>query len=341
MSSRNNTHLLINSFTIIIITSILSNNVVNSLGMIGGNLCNTNDGSVLIQEIAESKDATIFQGQDLISSGEDSFLVGSTRNGIRRGLLKFDIQQDDFPPDAQVECTEVRLHVFESDNESNKIPEITLHRVTSDWKTSGENRVIGTNGGTVKLGDVTWLYTDYPQSIWREKGGDFAENIIATKKDFGEVHSYGNTLQMARIVQDWIDLYGGTFPFNAGFMLVGEENVKGDKYVRYNGIENAPDLIPRLIVTYTSPSQGIEHRDYTGYISETPMSPSFNSRSGVVVDILIFIGGMAFCGLIFCFVTLLQKIKKKNQPSSPIETAPKTDLQFNKKETPIDIAEPA
>jgi len=124
-------------------------------------------------------------------------------------------------------------------------------------------------------------------------------------------------------------------------MLVGEENVKGDKYVRYNGIENAPDKIPRLIVTYTSPSQGIEHRDYTGYISEIPVSPSSNSRHGVVADILIFLGGIAFCGLIFFFVTLLRKKQKKNQPSPPIENASNTDLQFNKNETPIDIAEPA
>ena len=199
-----------------ILIAISQSIFVEALEMVGGNLCNTNDGNVLVQEIVQSKDATIFQGQGKISSGEDQFLVGTTRNGIRRGLLRFEFQSGDFPIDAKVECTEVRLHVVDQvgDSSSVPIPEITLHRITTAWETSGENRLTGVNGGTVLLGDVTWIYTNYPQSKWGEAGGDFADNIVATKSEVGSVHSYGNTLRMARIVQDWIDV--GASPFNAG-----------------------------------------------------------------------------------------------------------------------------
>ena len=85
------------------------------------------------------------------------------------------------------------------------------------------------------------------------------------------IHSFGNTLLMARIVQEWIDLESD--PFNAGFIIVDEDLTKGwEEYVKYSGAENAPDLIPRLVVTYTAPSQGKEHRDYTAYLPEVPQS---------------------------------------------------------------------
>ena len=191
--------------------------VVDAIESVGGNLCNTNDGAVLVQEIFESKDATIFQGQDKISSGEDLFMIGTTKNGIRRGLLAFAFKEDDFPPDAQVECTEIRLHVGQTDSNSDdsvQIPEIVLHRITTAWETSGSNILNGVNGGSVKNGDTTWAYTDYPTSTWKERGGDFSNTVVATKVEAGDIHSFGNTLQMARIVQEWIQV--GTNPFNAG-----------------------------------------------------------------------------------------------------------------------------
>lgn len=86
-------------------------------------------------------------------------------------------------------------------------------------------------------------------------------------------------------------------------MLVGEENASSDKHVHYNGIENAPDLIPRLIVTYTSPSQGKDHRDYTGYLPEGPSSSSQRQhnnkdRNEFLTNGLCFAGGIIFGGLV-------------------------------------------
>lgn len=169
---------------------------------------------MLVQEIVESRDATIFQGQDNIASGQDKFMVGTTRNGIRRGLIAFDFKNDDFPPDAKVECTEIRLHVAQKDASSVQVPEIKLHRITRSWYTSGSHRLTGVNGGTASDGDVTWGYANYAKSLWNKEGGDFDEKVVATKVDAGPIHLFGNTLGMTRLVQDWIKV--GVNPFNAG-----------------------------------------------------------------------------------------------------------------------------
>jgi hypothetical protein len=202
-------NLLLNLFTIIL---AFAGSVANALEMVGSNLCDTGDFGVLVQQIVKSRDATIFQGQDNIASGQDEFMVGTTKNGIRRGLLAFDFKVDDFPPDAKVECTEIRLYVSQN---NVPVPEIVLHRITKQWETSGSHRLNGVNGGAASTSDVTWGYANYPKTSWNQAGGDFDNKVVASKTETGPVHSWGNTLSMARLVQEWIEV-GDTAPFNAG-----------------------------------------------------------------------------------------------------------------------------
>lgn len=254
--------------------------IVDAIESIGGTICNTHDSKkTLSKEIVKSRDATIFQRQDEISSAKDLFMTGSTKNGLRRGLLAFDFGVDDFPYDAKVECAEIRLHVdstseYDGGAYDLGIGRSTLHQVTAAWTTSGENVLQGVNGGNVRTGDTTWSYAAYPDWMWDTKGGDYdVKKVVATREEGGNIHWFGGTLTMATIVQEWIDVRAN--PFNEGFMLIGEESVAGsgsESYVKYSGAENAPDLIPRLIVTYTSPSQGRKHREYSSYLPEVPHS---------------------------------------------------------------------
>ena len=119
-------------------------------------------------------------------------------------------------------------------------------------------------------------------------------------------------------------------------MLVGEENPSSEKFVHYDGIENAPGLIPRLIVTYTSPSQGKDHRDYTGYVSEAGPAPSSTcSDNNVVSDVLFFLGGVVFGGLVVSFMNYWRtKLQGKEKESEPGPTTPETDLQFTEQAVP-------
>lgn len=282
----------------------------DALEAVGGILCDTRDGAILVREITRSRDATLFQNQAEISSGKDEFMVGVTKNGIRRGLVAFDIDPDDFPNDALVECAEVRLHATEAtagrDGLGDRVGTSTMHRLTTAWKTSGSNVLHGVNGGNAKTGDSTWRYTNYPTAVWDDEGGDYnAERVVATRMVGSEdgIHSFGNTLLMARIAQEWIDLESD--PFNAGFIIVDEGVTKGrEEYVKYSGAENAPDLIPRLVVTYTAPSQGKEHRDYTAYLPEVPQNIASSmpvsaalSEEGTGVGILEFV--LVLVGAVF------------------------------------------
>jgi len=130
-----------------------------------------------------------------------------------------------------------------------------------------------------------------------------------------------------------------------GFMLVGEENDKSEKYVHYNGIENAPDLIPRLIVTYTSPSQGKEHREYTNYASEdgdsgpTVKSKNDNNNTAVYTDLLFFLAGTIFCGLVVISVICLRNRKEEPDPAIPNQSEEPDPAIPNKSATELDPAE--
>jgi hypothetical protein len=103
-------------------------------------------------------------------------------------------------------------------------------------------------------------------------------------------------------------------------MLVGEEQNKNEKYVHYNGIENAPDLIPRLIVTYTSPLQGKEHREYTDYVPEDGYGPVVKERENNALGyFLLFFGGTIFGGLVVYGMKWLQNRKRNKLEPDPIE----------------------
>ena len=110
----------------------------------------------------------------------------------------------------------------------------------------------------------------------------------------------------------------GTIP---GFIVIGEENSSNEKYVHYDGIENAPELIPRLIVTYTSPSQGKDHREYTAYASADGSGPSSTpnntNNNNVIADVLFFGGGSVFGGLVVAFMICLRKRKQKKFVPDP------------------------
>ena len=107
----------------------------------------------------------------------------------------------------------------------------------------------------------------------------------------------------------------------------------GERYVRYSGAENAPDLIPRLIVTYTAPSQGKDHRDYNAYLPEVPSASGAaatretGARQGTAVNFaLVFVGGAVFGGIVGCLVRLCRDKSKKGHGAKEVTAGrePKT-----------------
>jgi len=269
--------------------------LAGAIDNVGGNICNTNDDKVFTTELTKSIDATLFGFQNRIAAGEERFMAGTTKNGIRRALLKFPTDDDDntFPSDTKVECTEIRLITTRSDEERRTVPTpvIKVHRVATQWTTTGGNnlQLHGLNGGTANARDTTWKYSSYPSTEWENSGGDFYNNVLGRNVEAGDLHWYGKTRAMAEVVQEWIDEPSTNF----GFILIGSDETytlpPPGSYSRYNGIESSPDLIPRLIVTYTSPSQGKPHRAYNDYIPVAPddNSSDYNSDNDGVTGLII------------------------------------------------------
>lgn len=241
----------------------------------GGMLCNTNDDKVLVREFATSEDATIFGNQPKIAAGREKFVVGRTRNGIRRALLKFDMTELNsvgFPSDTNVVCAEIRLYAVprsDEERETVPVPKTGLHKVVSDWSTTGKTVISNANGGFAKEGDSTWEFSSYPSSPWQQLGGDFDPDLLCRETLADDLHWFGSTPKMNQVVQAWLD---GSSP-NYGFMLVGDETSSKISYSIYHGFENAPEFVPRLIVTYTSPAMGKPHLQTADEILETVVDP--------------------------------------------------------------------
>jgi len=96
-----------------------------------------------------------------------------------------------------------------------------------------------------------------PEKKWKTEGGDFDPDAVVSRlKGMKDFHWFGSTKSMKHLVQGWID---GTVK-NHGVILVGEEGESDPiSYSMYHGKQNSKELVPRLIITYTSPTEGSPH----------------------------------------------------------------------------------
>merc|ERR1740139_1972309 len=172
---------------------------------------------------------------------------------------------------------EIRLSSQENEY---SLGDVSVHEVTSKWSTTGEGILQGVNGWIAKNGDATWDFSEYPEKKWKTQGGDFKSDVVVSSvKPMGDVHWFGSTKLMKRLVQDWID---GTVD-NNGIILVGDEGESDPfNYSIYYGQKNSPEFVPRLIITYTSPSQGYPHTS-----SGLPSFPTTIKEDGKIVEHVI------------------------------------------------------
>lgn len=109
---------------------------------------------------------------------------------------------------------------------------------------------------------------------------------------------------------DTISMYALLFITIKGFMLIGPEKQPGStSYIRYNGMESTPDLIPRLIVSYTSPLEGTPHLP----LSERHYYNSGGSKGGrIVTTWAILLSVLLAMMMIGAVVTLHRRRQKQS-----------------------------
>eukprot|EP00586_Coscinodiscus_wailesii_P015782 CAMPEP_0172500306 /NCGR_PEP_ID=MMETSP1066-20121228/136680_1 /TAXON_ID=671091 /ORGANISM="Coscinodiscus wailesii, Strain CCMP2513" /LENGTH=294 /DNA_ID=CAMNT_0013274465 /DNA_START=64 /DNA_END=945 /DNA_ORIENTATION=- len=215
--------------------------------------CDSTNSAAITNVVTASEDAVLFEDRNDISAGRNKIIVGRTPIGLRRSLLRFDLSDINLPADARVLCAEMYVYT-----EKGYMSQVSVHAVTSPWSTTSSNELKDLDGGTAVSGDATWTYAKYPSIMWDTLGGDF--ELTPFVSSFGGSgnffnkngrHWFGGNDAMKSKVQQWLD---GSSP-NYGVALLGNEAYgTADDYNIYDGIGSAPSYVPKLVITYTSPS---------------------------------------------------------------------------------------
>jgi hypothetical protein len=167
-----------------------------------------------------ARDTTLIEDPDgaRASGLGSSIFVGRTgqpRNGIRRGLLYFDVAAA-LPAGAIIEGASLTLYLTPSHDEPR---EIRLHRLLADWG-EGASFASGGSGAPAAPGDATWIHTFYESEFWVRSGGQFLGRASA-QQEVGAAgfYTWGTTVHLLQDVRLW-----NSAPLrNFGWILLGDE----------------------------------------------------------------------------------------------------------------------
>ena len=199
------------------------------------------------QILPASRDNTLIENPtgELSNAIGPSFFVGRTNqasNGIRRGLIAFDIAKA-IPSGSQV--TEVTL-TLNLERAPGGEESIELHRVLADWG-EGSSSTKGGRGAPATPGDATWIHTFYDKDLWSQPGGDFSADISAAAIVGAEgSYVWGSTPEMVQDVQEWLDLPENNF----GWLLLGNETASGTAKVFASRHSKDLSVQPQLTVSF-------------------------------------------------------------------------------------------
>jgi hypothetical protein len=203
--------------------------------------------------VVADRDGTLFENSDgaLASGAGPSIFAGRNNaadNGVRRGLLRFDLT-DTLPSGGAHVVASVAL-VITNLTESNTVPrEYRLHRVLADWG-EGASSSAGGGGAPAQPGDATWIHTFYSQDFWVHNGcqfdGEPSARLVVAGPGIYRFESAG-------LIRD-LALWAESPELNFGWILIGDETVR--QTVRAFGSRENPDPAsrPALEITFRGAS---------------------------------------------------------------------------------------
>jgi hypothetical protein len=235
-----------------------------------------------------SKDATLFESATgaKANGGWNAFYVGRagamSTTPVRRGVIAFDLAAA-VPAGSTITAVALTLYMSQTTSGAKTI---ALHRITSDWNegtTTGQSGM----GGNSQPGDVTWIHTNYPSSLWGAPGGDFVATISASLSVNGSnFYTWSSTPQMVADAQAWLDTPSSSF----GWLLQGEEQIGQKSAKQFESRQSAPGFVPKLQVTYTPPlptsycTSKLNSQGCTPLIASSG-TPDANAGSGFVITL--------------------------------------------------------
>jgi hypothetical protein len=202
---------------------------------------------ILEKTFVAGRDNTLFEDPlgGLSEGGGPKVFVGRTRqvaNFTRRGLIYFDLSNSGIPDDAPITKATLQLRV----SDSNTGPQtVNLHRLLNNWG-EGISFSNGT-GGVATPGDATWIHTFFNTQFWTTPGGDFSPTISAgaVVGDEETVSAWSSRL-MILDVTEWLSNPSANF----GWLLQGNESVRGTSKGFYSRNNATPEFRPLLTIEY-------------------------------------------------------------------------------------------
>ncbi len=210
-----------------------------------------------------SKDNTIFTDgvdmpADLSNGAGPHIFVGRTLfNGLRRGLLAFDIAGN-LPAGAVVESVELTMHMSLGTSTET---DYMLHRVLADWGEGTSNSGSGPigsgagggGGAPASPNDATWMHAFFNTQPWTNLGGDFApvESGSTSVGSLPADYVWSSTPGLVADVQSWLDDPASNF----GWLLKNDEpGALQGRAKRFESRENpTPSFRPRLQIEFSVP----------------------------------------------------------------------------------------
>ena len=199
--------------------------------------------------LVADRDATLVEHPDgTLANGSGpvffSGRTGATTDGVRRGLIRFDLQGLS-PGENPLVATSAAV-VFVNTTESNVEPrEYRLHRVLADWS---EGPSIASGGGGVPsvVGDATWIHASYPDVFWMHSGGQFEGTPSARLVVAGPGVYRFEGEGLLRDLQLWYRRPETNF----GWVLIGDETSRQSSRAFGSRENSDPALRPALELTY-------------------------------------------------------------------------------------------
>jgi len=197
--------------------------------------------------VEAGRDATLIEDPDgeWANGSGPVFFAGRTSqtwNGIRRGLLFFDVAGA-LPRNAIIENVSLRL--FELGGNSGT-SEVRLHRVLAPWG-EGPSAASGGGGAPRDVGDATWLHAEFEDQFWVHSGGQFVGRASAGREvDRNAAWTWESTPHLVQDVRLWISAPQRNF----GWIVIGDETTR-QTAKKFASRENTnPAVHPVLEISY-------------------------------------------------------------------------------------------
>jgi hypothetical protein len=196
--------------------------------------------------LSPQKDNTLYEdpaGQLSNGAGIYLFTGMTTLNGLRRGLIAFDLSA--IPANATV--MDASLSMFLSTPHSQTVTiNISLHKALHAWGEGASNAGDpGGMGAQAEVNDATWLHTFFDTVFWTAPGGDVSPTSSATTpvNAVNTIYIWSGSGLIAD-VQGWVSNPAN----NLGWVILADEIDAGTAQ-RLNTRENSNNP-PQLTVTY-------------------------------------------------------------------------------------------